>query len=56
MQPAAAERAVGREHLAQVLTTAWLRGAALYLPVEQLAAGRTHDRTRRARRPFPACR
>jgi hypothetical protein len=34
----------GREQLAQALTAAWLRGAALYLPVEQLMAGSDHDR------------
>lgn len=31
------------EHIAQVLTTAWLRGDAVYLPVSTLAAASAHE-------------
>jgi vesicle-fusing ATPase len=33
-----------REHVAQLLTTAWLRGHAVYLPVEWLVDASGHDR------------
>jgi hypothetical protein len=36
---------VGREHLPAVLTTAWLRGCATYLPFELLSGGRHGDST-----------
>jgi hypothetical protein len=35
--------ALTREHLPAFLVTAWLRGCAVYLPVELLADGCTHD-------------
>jgi hypothetical protein len=35
--------ALGREHLAPVLTTAWLRGTAVYLPAALLTDNRAHD-------------
>lgn len=35
--------ALAREHLGAFLVTAWLRGCAVYLPVELLADGCTHD-------------
>jgi hypothetical protein len=35
--------AIGREHLPQLLTAAWLRGCAVYLPLELLANGSLHE-------------
>ena len=45
--------ALGRDQLAPMLTTAWLRGSAAYLPVELLANAGSHDGTME-RPPLPA--
>jgi hypothetical protein len=37
--------ALGRDQLSSILTTAWLRGSAVYLPGELLTSSRAHDTT-----------